>query len=44
MELYNTLTRKKEKFSPLSSRETKVYFCGPTPYNNAHIGNLKAYV
>ncbi len=44
MLIYNTKTRKKEIFKPISSREVKVYFCGPTPYNFAHIWNLKTYV
>ena len=43
MKIYNTLTRKKEDFKALSSREVKVYYCGPTVYNFAHIGNLKTY-
>jgi len=37
MELYNTKTRKKEEFKPLKDAEVKVYFCGPTVYNYAHI-------
>lgn len=44
MQLYNTKTRKIEDFKPLSSREVKVYYCGPTVYNYAHIGNLRTFV
>ncbi|MCP4522592.1 MAG: cysteine--tRNA ligase [Candidatus Gracilibacteria bacterium] len=44
MKLYNTQTRKEEEFKPLKQEEVKVYFCGPTVYNYAHIGNLRAYV
>lgn len=44
MELYNTLTRKKEKFKPLRNDNTKIYYCGPTVYNYAHIWNLRTYV
>ena len=44
MKFYNTKTRNKDQFKPLSSREVKVYFCWPTPYNFAHIWNLKTYV
>ena len=44
MHIYNTLTREKEQFKPLKDDIVKVYFCGPTPYNFAHIGNLKTYV
>lgn len=42
--LYNTLTRKKELFTPLSESSVSVYACGPTPYDYAHIGNLRTYV
>lgn len=44
MLINNTKTRKLEDFKPLSSREVKVYYCGPTVYNYAHIWNLRAYV
>lgn len=44
LEIYNTLTLKKERFKPLRQEETKVYYCGPTPYNYAHIWNLKTYI
>ncbi|MEP7162992.1 MAG: cysteine--tRNA ligase [Candidatus Moraniibacteriota bacterium] len=39
--LYNTLTKKKEDFSPLTPGEVKMYTCGPTVYNFYHIGNLR---
>ena len=42
--LYNTLTRKKEVFKPLSKKEVGLYTCGPTVYNFAHIGNLRTYL
>ncbi len=41
--LFNTLTKKNEKFVPLK-RKVSLYTCGPTVYNYAHIGNLRAYV
>ena len=41
MKLYNTLTRKKEEFIPISKDEVKVYACGPTVYNFIHIGNAR---
>lgn len=44
MELYNTKTRKIEKFKPVQEKEIKVYYCGPTVYNYAHIWNLRTYV
>lgn len=44
MKLYNTLTRNTEDFAPLDGREARIYSCGPTVYDHAHIGNLSAYV
>lgn len=44
LNIYNTLTRKKEKFNPISKDEVRVYSCGPTVYYFAHIGNLRAYL
>lgn len=44
MQLYNTKTRELEKFKPLSDREIKIYYCGPTVYNYAHIWNLRTFV
>lgn len=44
LKFYNTLSRKKEDFSPIDKDEVKMYSCGPTVYNYAHIGNLRAYV
>lgn len=41
---YNTLSRKKEKFVPLSADKVTIYSCGPTVYNSPHIGNLRAFV
>jgi len=41
---YNTLGRKKQLFSPLQEKKAGFYGCGPTVYNYAHIGNLRAYV
>lgn len=42
--LYNTKTRTKETFTPIHQDEVRMYHCGPTVYNFAHIGNLRAYV
>ena len=41
---FNTLTRKKEIFKPLKSGEVKMYTCGPTVYDFAHIGNFRAFL
>jgi len=46
MELYfyNTLTRQKDKFTPLTPGEVKMYTCGPTVYRYVHIGNLRTWL
>ena len=44
LSFYNTLTRRKEKFRPLTPGEVKLYTCGPTVYGFAHIGNFRAYI
>ncbi len=41
---YNTLTREKEVFNPLKDGIVRMYTCGPTVYNYAHIGNFRAYI
>jgi len=41
---YNTLTRKKEEFTPLKKNEVSLYTCGPTVYNYVHIGNLRTFL
>ncbi|MES2014748.1 MAG: cysteine--tRNA ligase [Patescibacteria group bacterium] len=42
--LYNTLSKTKEEFKPISGKKVKMYTCGPTVYDFAHIGNLRSYV
>ena len=42
--LFNTMTRSQEEFSPITPGEVRLYTCGPTVYNFAHIGNFRAYV
>ncbi|WP_242973902.1 cysteine--tRNA ligase [Clostridium thermosuccinogenes] len=44
MKIYNTLTRRKEELKPITDNELRIYSCGPTVYNYAHIGNLRTYV
>ncbi len=42
--LFNTLTKKKEKFSPIKEGSVSMYNCGPTVYDYVHIGNLRSYI
>lgn len=44
LRLYNTMGRKMEEFVPIHEGKAGFYGCGPTVYNYAHIGNLRAYV
>ena len=44
LRFHNSLTRSKENFVPLDSEEVRMYTCGPTIYNFAHIGNFRAYM
>ena len=44
IKLYNTRTRAVELLKPLEEGKVGIYSCGPTVYNYAHIGNLRAYV
>ena len=41
MKIFNTLTRQKDEFIPLTEGEAKIYACGPTVYNYIHIGNAR---
>ncbi len=43
VQFYNTLVRHKEIFRSLAGRQARIYTCGPTVYNFAHIGNFRAY-
>lgn len=42
--LFNSLTRKIEKFKPLEDKIVRMYSCGPTVYNYAHIGNMRSFL
>ena len=42
--IHNTLTRKKEEFIPIDRNNVRLYACGPTVYNHAHIGNARPAV
>jgi len=44
LKIHNTLSRNKEDFVPIDPKNVRVYACGPTPYNYAHIGNGRAAV
>ncbi|MBI4151013.1 cysteine--tRNA ligase [Candidatus Woesearchaeota archaeon] len=44
LKLFNTLSRKKETFKPITPGFVTLYTCGPTVYNYAHIGNLRTYL
>ena len=44
MQIYNSLTRKKEEFIPNEEGKVKMYTCGPTVYHYAHIGNFRSYI
>jgi len=43
MKVFNSLTRRDEELVPLAGNEIRLYTCGPTVYNYAHIGNFRAY-
>ncbi|MCX6807414.1 MAG: cysteine--tRNA ligase [Patescibacteria group bacterium] len=44
MQLYNTLGRKKQEFTPMDNKTAKIYTCGPTVYLYAHIGNWASFI
>jgi cysteinyl-tRNA synthetase len=44
LRLFNSLTRTIDPFAPIDPNHSRVYSCGPTVYNYAHLGNLRAYV
>ena len=44
LRFYNSLSRKKEKFSPIEKGGVKIYTCGPTVYDKAHIGNFRTFL
>ncbi|PCI51218.1 MAG: cysteine--tRNA ligase [Alphaproteobacteria bacterium] len=44
LRIYNTLTRRKEDFTPLNPDHVTIYVCGPTVYNYAHVGNARPVV
>jgi len=44
LQIYNTLSRKKEKFKPINEGFVGIYVCGPTVYGDPHLGHAKSYV
>ena len=44
IKLYNTKSRKKEAFEPISAEDVRMYVCGPTVYDRAHIGNARPVI
>ena len=44
MRLYNTMTRRVEEFAPADGRTARMYTCGPTVYNPAHLGNFRTFL
>ncbi|SDF48799.1 cysteine--tRNA ligase [Sporomusa acidovorans] len=44
LKVYNTLTKQKEEFKPLTPGKVKMYVCGVTPYNHPHIGNARPFI
>src|SRR5215469_11016129 len=44
LRLYNTLTRRKESFAPIDPKAVRLYVCGPTVYDFAHIGNARPVI
>ncbi len=44
MKLYNSLTKKIEKFSPIDNKTVKIYVCGITPYDTTHLGHAFTYI
>ena len=44
MQIYNSLSRKKEEFKPIHEGQAGIYSCGPTVYNYFHIGNARPFI
>ena len=44
LKLTNSLTRKKEVFKPINPKKISLYACGPTVYDNPHVGNARSLV
>ncbi len=44
LKVYNSLTKKKEKFTPLQKGLVGMYVCGPTVYSDVHLGNIRTFI
>jgi len=44
LKIYNSLSGKKELFAPINKKKIGMYVCGPTVYNNAHLGNCRTFI
>ena len=44
MRIYNSATHKKEEFAPIEEGKVRMYVCGPTVYDNIHIGNARTFI
>ena len=44
LQLYNTISRKKEQFEPLNAPNVGMYVCGPTVYSDVHLGNCRTFI
>ena len=42
--VYNSLSKRKEKFEPLNPQHVGMYVCGPTVYSNVHLGNCRTFI
>src|SRR5271154_3885776 len=44
LQLYNTISRKKEVFEPINAPHVGMYVCGPTVYSDVHLGNCRTFI
>ena len=44
LQVYNTISRKKEPFEPLNAPHVRMYVCGPTVYSDVHLGNCRTFI
>ncbi|HQQ99735.1 MAG TPA: cysteine--tRNA ligase, partial [Ferruginibacter sp.] len=44
LKIYNTLTREKEEFKPITPGHVGMYVCGPTVYSDVHLGNCRTFI